>query len=47
MKGLTFVAIGEISPEAKEKLKRLETKRKERLEKLVEDYKKNEQTTLK
>ena len=39
MNGLTFVAIGEISPEAKEKIKRYIGKRDNRLKKLVEDYK--------
>lgn len=40
MKGIEFVVIGEISPEAKVKFGILEKKRKEKLIKLV-DYRKN------
>ena len=41
MKGITFVPTKELSKEAKEKLEKLEVKRQSRLNKIVEDYDKN------
>lgn len=38
MKGIKFIALGEISLEAKEKLKKLIINRKIKLEKLISDY---------
>lgn len=41
MRGISFVPTKELSKEAKEKLEKLEVKRQSRLNKIVEDYKKN------
>ncbi len=39
MKGICFVAVGEISEEAKGKLKRMMEARDRKLEEMIEDYK--------